>query len=52
MGRGRWLLCEREKRWKGLGEVVPTYLYSYSEREGRGVRKDFFSFTTITTTYG
>lgn len=25
-GRGRWLLCEREKRWKGLGVIVPIYI--------------------------
>lgn len=27
MGRGRGrLLCEREKRWKCLGEIVPIYI--------------------------
>lgn len=50
MGRGRLLLlCEREKRWKCLGEIVPIYIAIW-EREGTGGRKDFFFFTTITTT--
>lgn len=49
-GRGRWLLCEREKRWKGLGEIVPTYIAIEEEKAGEVARISFF--TTIMTTYG
>lgn len=51
MGRGRWLLlCEREKRWKGLGEMVRTYIAIEKEKAGEYARISFF--TTIMTTYG
>lgn len=43
MGRGRWLLlCEREKRWKGLGEMVRTYIAIEKEKAGEYARISFF----------
>lgn len=41
MGLGRLLLCEREKRWKGLGEIVRTYLYSYLRKKRQGRSQGF-----------
>lgn len=42
MGRGRWLLCEREKRWKCLGEIVPIYIAIEKEKAGEVARISFF----------